>query len=261
MGEKIFEPGSVNYDSDIASNYPAARAFSADTADTWATALYPFITRSSSPTVLDLGCGTGRFASLVAERFAARVIGLDLSIGMLQAARRGLARSNPVYAAARGDYLPLADSSCDLAWLSQVIHHIPDRVACARELRRVVRPDGYVLIRGAFGDRLDGFPAFFRFFPGARRIAGQFPTLSQVTASFQTAGFSIESLQRVQQKTCDSLGELAERTRLRADSTLLLLPDSEFEHCQAALEQAASSEDGRSPVIETLDLLVLRVAT
>lgn len=124
----------------------------------------------------------------------------------------------------------------------------------------MVRPDGYVLIRGAFGDRLDGFPVFFRFFPGAHRLVAQFPTLSQITASFEAAGFSIESLQRVQQKTCDSLWELAQRTRLRVDSTLLLLPDSEFERCQTALEQAASSEEGRLPVIETLDLFVLRAS-
>lgn len=259
MEEKIFDPGSVNYDSGIASNYPAARAFSAETADTWTTVLHPFLTRFHRPTVLDLGCGTGRFASLVAARFAARVIGLDLSIGMLRAAKRGAAGGNLFYATARGESLPLADATCDLAWLSQVIHHIPDREACAWELRRVVRPDGYVLIRGAFGDRLDGFPAFFRFFPGAQRLVAQFPTLSQVTESFQSAGFSIEVLQRVRQKTCDSLGELAQRTRLRADSTLLL-PDSEFERCQAALEQAAGSDEGRLPVVETLDLLVLRAS-
>lgn len=256
MMEKIFEPGTVNYNSRIATNYPTARALSAETAETWSTVLHKFITPAS--TVLDLGCGTGRFSCLMAEQFEAHVIGLDPAFGMLQAGVRRVARGDIFYALARAKSLPLSDSSCDVAWLSHVIHHIPDPEACARELHRVVRRDGYVLIRGTFGDRLDGFPTLFRFFPGARQIAAQFPTLAQVIAVFRSVGFTVESLQSVQQKTCDSLREFAGRTGLRADSTLVLLPDPEFESCQTSLEQAAACEHKPSPVIETLDLLVLR---
>lgn len=258
MTEKAFQPGSVTYDGGIASNYPAARAFSPETAATWTAILEPFLAHSYPSTVLDLGCGTGRFSALFAERFEARVIGLDPAFAMLRAATQGAARSNLFYAAARSGHLPLADASCDLAWLSQMIHHVADREACAHELRRVLRRGGHVLIRGAFGDRLDGFPDFFSFFPGARSIAAQFPTLDQVIADFRSGGFSFDRLQTVPQKSCGSLMELAERTRLRADSTLLLLPDAEFEKCQAALERAALSEQTPAPVIEILDLLVLR---
>jgi SAM-dependent methyltransferase len=253
-----FKPGLIRYDTDIASNYPTARAFSADTAAAWTAILEPFMARSRPSTMLDLGCGTGRFSALFAERFQARVIGLDPAFAMLRAATHSVARPNLFYAVARSEYLPLADASCDLAWLSQVIHHVFDREACAHELQRVVRPGGHVLIRGAFGDRLDGFPDFFRFFPGARSIAAQFPTLDQVVADFHSAGFSFDRLQAVPQKSCVSLMELAERTRLRADSTLLLLSDAEFETCQAALERAARSEEASAPIIESLDLLVLR---
>jgi hypothetical protein len=77
---------------------------------------------------------------------------------------------------------------------------------------------------------------------------------------FRRAGFTVESLERIKQKTCGSLGEFAGRTRLRADSTLVLLPDREFEGGQATLEEAACREDKPSAVIETLDLLILRAA-
>lgn len=176
---------------------------------------------------------------------------------MLRAATQGPDRENLFYAAARSEQLPLSDSCCDLAWISQVIHHIPDREACARELRRVLGRGGYVLIRGAFADRLDGFPTLLRFFPGTRTIMTQIPTVEQVLASFRSAGFTVEELRRVPQKTCDNLAEFAERTRLRADSTLSLLSDAEFERCQAALERAAR-EEPPAPVIEIIDLLVLR---
>jgi len=257
MSDTTFQPGSIDYNGRIATNYPAARGFSHETADLWSGIVEPFIPLAYPATVLDLGCGTGRFSNLFAERFAAHVIGLDPAIAMLRTATQGANRDNLFYAAARGEHLPLADACCDLAWLSQMIHHVRDRDACARELRRVLRRSGNVLIRGAFADRLDGFPTFLRFFPGTRRIMAQFPALEEVMAEFQRAGFSVEDLRRVHQKTCDNLAEFSSRTRLRADSTLSLLPDAEFKRCQAALERAAR-EEPPTPVIEGIELLVLR---
>jgi SAM-dependent methyltransferase len=257
--EKKFKPGLVDYDCGIAASYPAARALSDETATTWIAIVEPFLACCHSPTVLDLGCGTGRFSALFAKRFLARIVGLDPALAMLRAATQGGTRDNLFYAAARSEQLPLAGSSCNLAWLSQMIHHVADREACARELRRVLQPDGHVMIRGTFGDWLDGCPDFFRFFPGARALAARFPRVDQVITSFRFTGFVVERHDRVEQKTCASLAELAQRTRLRADSTLRLLPDAEFERCQAALESAADCEEA-TPVIETLDLLILRVS-
>ena len=257
LADKTFQPGSVDYDGAIAASYSAARSYSAETADLWTAAVEPFMTQAGAATVLDLGCGTGRFANLFSERFQARVIGLDPAVAMLRAATKAAERANLFYAVARGEQIPLRDASCDLAWLSQVIHHIMDRKACARELRRVLKPGGYVLIRGAFADRLDAFPTLLRFFPGTREFMLQFPTVEQVLADFRYAGFFLEKAERVRQKTCDNLAEFAERTRLRADSTLSLLADEEFEQCQSALEQAAR-EEPPEPVVEIIELLALR---
>jgi SAM-dependent methyltransferase len=258
MGEKVFEPGAVTYEGDLSSNYPMARMLSTETAGTWSGVLRPFLTTFYRPTVLDLGCGTGRFSTLISDRFGATVVGIDPSIAMLQTAVRNSEAGKAQYAAAQAEWLPLAESSCDVAWISQVVHHIRDRKACAAELHRVLRSNGVALIRGTFGDRLDGFPTLFKFFPGARQLTARFPTVGDISAVFEAEGFSLESTQRIQQKTCHSLREFATRTKLRADSTLVLLPDSEFEACQIALEEAASSERVPSPVIETIELLVLR---
>jgi SAM-dependent methyltransferase len=195
---------------------------------------------------------------LIADQFEATVVGVDPSSAMLQTAVRNSAAGKVAYVAAEAARLPLAESSCDVVWMSQVMHHIRDRTVCAAELHRVLRSNGVALIRGTFGDRLDGFPTLFKFFPGARRLTARFPTVAEISAVFEAEGFALESAQRIQQKTCHSLREFARRTKLRADSTLVLLPDSEFEACQTALEEAASRERAPSPVIETIELLVLR---
>jgi SAM-dependent methyltransferase len=258
MGEKVFEPGAVTYEGELASNYPMARMVSAETAHTWSGVLRPFLTAFYRPTVLDLGCGTGRFSTLISDRFRATVVGIDPSIAMLQTAVHHSEAGTVQYAAAEAERLPLTEASCDVAWMSQVIHHIRDRKACAAELHRVLRSNGFALIRGTFGDRLDGFPTLFKFFPSACQLTARFPAVAEISAVFEAEGFSLESTQRIQQKTCHSLREFAKRTKLRADSTLVLLPDSEFDACQTALEEAASRERVPSPVIETIELLVFR---
>jgi SAM-dependent methyltransferase len=258
MGEKVFEPGAVTYEGDLSSNYPMARMLSTETAETWSGILRSFLTAFYRPIVLDLGCGTGRFSTLISSRFGATVVGIDPSIAMLHTAVRHSEAGKVQYAAAQAERLPLAESSCDVAWMSQVVHHIRDRNGCAAELHRVLRSNGVALIRGTFGDRLDGFPTLFKFFPGARQLTARFPTVGEISAVFEAEGFSLERTQRIQQTTCHSLREFATRTKLRADSTLVLLPDAEFDACQTALEQAASRERVPSPVIETIELLVFR---
>jgi ubiquinone/menaquinone biosynthesis C-methylase UbiE len=101
--------------------------------------------------VLDLGAGTGLFSVAIAQWFGTEVVAVEPSEGMLRQART---RAHPqvTYIGGLGEQLPLRDGCCDSAWLSTVIHHLSDLAACAGELRRVVRPGGWVLIRNAFPD-------------------------------------------------------------------------------------------------------------
>jgi SAM-dependent methyltransferase len=97
--------------------------------------------------LLDVGCGEGRHCFGALER-GARVVGLDLDAkslaaahGPLRARARELGGSGAVL---RGDafHLPFADRSFDRAICSEVMEHVHDYPAAARELARVVRPGG-----------------------------------------------------------------------------------------------------------------------
>jgi len=93
---------------------------------------------------LDVGCGTGRLMEDL--RRAGRVVGVDLSGGMLRVAReqgRGCAARAP------SDRLPFADATFDVVFSVALMHHLvaPERVArTIREMVRVARPGGYVVI-------------------------------------------------------------------------------------------------------------------
>lgn len=94
----------------------------------------------------DLGCGTGEVAATLAP-FVARVIAVDRSTDMLQAARRRL-REHPNVDVRRGELqaLPVEDNELDAATLMLVLHHVPDPAAVLSEAARALRPGGRLLI-------------------------------------------------------------------------------------------------------------------
>ncbi|MFD1515316.1 class I SAM-dependent methyltransferase [Halomarina rubra] len=123
---------------------------------------------ADSATALDLGCGNGRHAELLAER-ADRVVGLDVSRTFLRVARERAAERgyDDALAPVAGDAacLPLVDDSVDLAVYVAALHHLPTREtrrASLDDLARVLTPGGRALVsvwavtHSAF-DREEGF--------------------------------------------------------------------------------------------------------
>lgn len=256
-----FVPGSVVYDRTLAAKYETARALSSGTAQAWREAIRPYLPTKTSWTVVDLGAGTGRFSDLWAEFPGARVVSVEPSRDMLMSAARRDQRRGVSYVNGTGEQTPLVDGSCDVVWLSHVFHHLRDRARCVRELRRIVRPRGRVLVRGTFGDSLDGYATLFQFFPGARRICAGLPTISDAVSLLAGERFALEERRPIAQPTWSSLRDFADRTRRRADSALILLSDREFFAGLAAVDEAAAAEGDPRPVVETVDLLVFRAPT
>jgi ubiquinone/menaquinone biosynthesis C-methylase UbiE len=255
-----FVPGVIDYNGVMATNYPAGRALSARATETWRLAITPFIPSTRNLTIVDLGSGTGRFASLLATRFSARVIGVEPAHGMRSIAMRESHPDAVAFVAGIAEKIPLRDACVDVVWLSQVLHHIRDLPVAAAELRRILREPGVVLIRGVLADGESGFPTLLHYFPGVRRVFKELPTIEDTVRTFGSQHLRLSERLRIQQQTCGSLKELADRTRLRADTSLTLLSDDEFAECQRGIEEAAEREFQPEPVIETLDLLVFRRA-
>ncbi len=94
----------------------------------------------------DLGCGTGQVSAALAP-FVQRVIGVDSSAPMLQAARRRLATFDNIDLR-RGELeaLPIDDGRLDAAVLMLVLHHVPEPHKAVAEAARVLKPGGRVIV-------------------------------------------------------------------------------------------------------------------
>jgi ubiquinone/menaquinone biosynthesis C-methylase UbiE len=98
--------------------------------------------------VLDAGCGSGFFTSLLAER-ADHVIGLDHSEAFLRAADAKLADAvRPKIKLVPGDVrqLRIANDHLDVVWSGHSMQSYPELLQCLREFNRVLRPGGRLAV-------------------------------------------------------------------------------------------------------------------
>lgn len=104
--------------------------------------------------ILDVGCGAGYFLFLMREKYRAQgyeplVAGIDISPHQVsymaeRMRREGVPRV--IAATGNGEYLPFADESFDLVTCSEVIEHIRNPGRALEEMRRVLKPDGMLLL-------------------------------------------------------------------------------------------------------------------
>jgi SAM-dependent methyltransferase len=105
----------------------------------------------SGETVLDLGSGAGFDAFLAAPEVGdtGRVIGIDMTPEMLERARRNAVDGgyrNVEFREGRIEALPVEDGSVDLVISNCVINLVPDKRVVYREVARVLRPGGRVVV-------------------------------------------------------------------------------------------------------------------
>jgi ubiquinone/menaquinone biosynthesis C-methylase UbiE len=98
--------------------------------------------------ILDTGCGNGRYLRFLLRRADpdAELVGFDLSVGMLQRARRRLECDRPHLLVADLIRLPFRDEQFDAIISGWVFEHLQQPEAVLREMARVLRPGGKLLL-------------------------------------------------------------------------------------------------------------------
>lgn len=122
--------------------------------------LFPWSELPPDAVGLDAGCGSGRWATLVAPR-AGRLHVLDASEEALAVARLNLAgRDNVEFHFASVGDIPLPDRSLDFAYSLGVLHHLPDTPGAIRHIASKLKPGAPLLIYLYYA--LDNRPFWFR---------------------------------------------------------------------------------------------------
>jgi demethylmenaquinone methyltransferase/2-methoxy-6-polyprenyl-1,4-benzoquinol methylase len=115
-------------------------------------ALREIVTPGAPQQILDIACGTGDFSLAISRRMhpGSSVTGLDLSEGMLAVMREkvGKAGLSERIACLQGDSeaMPFGDGSFDVATIAFGIRNFEHREAALREILRVLRPGGRLVI-------------------------------------------------------------------------------------------------------------------
>jgi ubiquinone/menaquinone biosynthesis C-methylase UbiE len=246
----------MDYDrTEIAAGYDRTRGHGPEVLDLWMRALEPYLRRAEVETILDLGCGTGRFSDALAVHFDAEVVGVDPSVKMLEQAHGKEHRGRVRYQIGSAEAIPLLPDSVDAIFMSMSFHHFVDRTQAARECRRVLRTKGVVCVRTASREQIRSYP-YVPFFPSTPSLLhDNLPDRSALREPFEAAGFRLRAATILTQTIAPSWSAYAEKLAGGGDSILAILSPREFEDGLAALRRHEEEEPGH-PIAEPIDLLV-----
>lgn len=153
----------------------------------------------SGSLALDIGCGAGRVARLIATLFPeVKVFGVDISHEVIQQSKSLDLSRTIQFLQANELELPFRDGSFNVATCRMSIHHYPDILAHLREVRRVLAPGGTYLIIDILPED-EWEPLLNQVFTSAE-IDGhgdghlRYYTVSDLKSHLAQAGFQVASL-------------------------------------------------------------------
>jgi ubiquinone/menaquinone biosynthesis C-methylase UbiE len=94
---------------------------------------------------LDVGCGNGATARLVADTFGMHVVGIDVDPQQIALARNAPGDPDVLFMTADATCLPFEDGRFDIVATNKTTHHVPQWSSALAEMRRVLKPQGYLV--------------------------------------------------------------------------------------------------------------------
>ncbi|MBC2680983.1 class I SAM-dependent methyltransferase [Corynebacterium anserum] len=168
----------------------AQKTHAARTAEDSAAFLLPHLDKHTI--LADIGCGPGSITLDLARHIeslgglAEQVTGVDTASEAVSCANTAAARAHlPVtFVQASGTSLPFDDNSIDVAFLAQVLHHVPDPTAVLKECARVVKPGGIIASREVDYGAMLWYPPH----PGLTRWRAIFSSVAALNGTQPNAG-------------------------------------------------------------------------
>lgn len=212
--------------SQIAKHYDRFRQ---DSIGLWASRVIEYGKIGAGCTVLDVGCGTGRFPLTILNTMECLVYALEPSVEMLKQAVAKDKIKRVLWIRGDGQKLPFRDDYFDCVYMTLVIHHIEDRDMALREIHRVLRKGGNCVIMTNSHSKIKKH--ILRHFPGVIAIdlkrSPSIPTLKRIMSGigFEKVCYHIFR----QDRGYMNIEEYLEKVRNKYISTLTLLSEEEFQ--------------------------------
>lgn len=154
--------------------------------------LTPLLPDINGKTVLDVGCGTGRWLTKILPLRPSRLVGVDLSAEMLSQARAKLG-NNATLELANATALPVQSESVEVVLCSFVASYVADIHQLARELARVCAINAHVFVVDMHPQTRQklGWERSFRTNKGKIRVSTETHSCEQLIECFSRAGFHL----------------------------------------------------------------------
>lgn len=236
----------IDYDSEQYQDYARGRALTEQQMQAWISAFAALLPERRPLAGLDVGSGTGRFTPALAHAFGP-VTGIEPSVRMREIAQAQSVHPDVRYLAGSAGDMPVPSASADYVLMFLSWHHVQDKARAVRELARVLRPGGRLLMRSNFSDHIPPSGWWLEYFPrGYELDAALFQPLHEVIATFTAAGWRVASFGRVIEPSSGTRGDMLPRLRLRATSTFAQFTPDELKIGFRRLEQSIA-EDPAAP--------------
>lgn len=248
----------VDYDRVQHQTYAQGRALPPGKLETYMEVFARYLPPRRPLSVIDLGSGTGRFTPSLARAFGGPVHGVEPAAGMRRIAEAESAHPDVRYLAGEAAAIPLPDASADFVLMFLSFHHVPDRAAAAREIARVLKPGGRLILRSTFADRIPD--SWWRcFFPTSWAVEeAMFPSVAEARAIFEAAGIATVEATHLEIPFDEDLAAAVAKLRLRAVSTFEHMAEADLDEGFARLDAAlAAGAIERKPTLA--DFIVFEV--
>lgn len=212
-------------------------------------AVFPWDALPDDAEGFDLGCGSGRWAALVAPRVGTLHC-VDASAEALDVARATLSgHENCTFHVASVDALPFAEGSMDFGYSLGVLHHVPDTAAALRSAVRPLKPGAPLLVYlyYAFDNRPGWYRSVWRATDFVRRVVSRSPVPVKVAVTSVIAAVVYLPLARLA-RGLERLGLDVERVPLSfyRDRSFYTMRTDAFDRFATRLEQRFTADEIRS---------------
>ncbi|MBT2213160.1 class I SAM-dependent methyltransferase [Actinomadura sp. NEAU-AAG7] len=246
----------IDYDTEQYREYARSRALTEQQLQAWLSAFEAALPARGPLAGLDVGSGTGRFTPALARAFGP-VTGIEPSARMREDAQMQSLPPGVRYLAGSAEDIPVQPGSADYVLMFLSWHHVQDKPGAIRELSRVLRPGGRLLMRANFSDHHPRYWWLEHFPRGFEVDASLFQPLGEVIAMFTSAGWRVADFSTVTEPSSGTRGDMLERLRLRTGSFFAQLSPDEQAVGFRRLEQAVAADPGAPVPVSAEPLLTL----